>query len=227
MRAATPTAATARATPIRFYVFDLLYLDDVDLTPLSYVERRDALQRLDITGDPVDTPPYWTGDAGPALLDAARELGLEGVIAKRLDSPYQPGRRSRAWIKVPLTDSVEVIVAGYKTGGRRRETTITSLLIGMHDADDRLVYVGQVSTGFTEEALRDLQERLTALHESRSPFDGPVPRQHARQAQWVRPVLVADVTFRSWTPDCRLRLPSWKGMRIDRDAEAVRLPARP
>jgi bifunctional non-homologous end joining protein LigD len=97
----------------------------------------------------------------------------------------------------------------------------------MRDADDRLVYVGQVSTGFTEGALRDLEERLMALHESRSPFDGPVPRQHARQAQWVRPVLVADVTFRSWTPDCRLRLPSWKGMRFDRDAEDVRLPARP
>jgi bifunctional non-homologous end joining protein LigD len=224
MRTSVPTAAALRATPVRFYLFDLLYLDGTDLTPLPYVERRDALQRLDITGDPVDTPPYWTGDAGPALLDAAKELGLEGVIAKRLASPYQPGRRSPAWIKVPLTNTAEVVVAGYKPGGRRRTTTIASLLVGMYDGSDRLVYVGQVSTGFTEDALRDLEERLEGLRSAGSPFDGPVPREHARQAVWVRPALVADVTFRAWAPDCRLRLPAWKGLRPDRDAEDVRLP---
>jgi bifunctional non-homologous end joining protein LigD len=94
----------------------------------------------------------------------------------------------------------------------------------MYDANDRLVYVGQVSTGFSEEALRDLQERLEELREPGSPFDGPVPREHARQAQWVRPVLVADVTYRSFTHDRRLRQPSWKGLRPDRDAAEVRLP---
>jgi bifunctional non-homologous end joining protein LigD len=225
MRTPVPTAAAVRAKPVRFYLFDLLYLDGTDLTPLPYVERREALQRLEISGDPVDTPPYWTGDAGPALLDAAEELGLEGVIAKQLPSPYQPGRRSPAWIKVPLTNTVEVVVAGYKPGGRRRSTPIASLLVGMHDENDRLVYVGQVSTGFSDEALRDLQERLAGLREPSSPLDGPVPREHARQAEWVRPVLVADVTFRSWTHDSRLRQPSWKGLRPDRDATDVRLPS--
>jgi bifunctional non-homologous end joining protein LigD len=224
MRTPVPTAAAVRAKPVRFYLFDVLYLDGTDLTPLPYVERREALQRLEVSGDPVDTPPYWTGDAGPALLDAAHELGLEGVIAKKLASPYQAGRRSPAWIKVPLTDTVEVVVAGYKAGGRRRSTTIASLLVGMYDANDRLVYVGQVSTGFDEEALRDLQERLEDLGEPGSPFDGPVPREHARKAQWVRPVLVADITYRSWSHDCRLRQPSWKGLRPDRDAAEVRLP---
>ena len=225
IRTPAPTAAAVRAKPVRFYLFDLLHLDGVDLTPLPYVERREALQRLAITGDPVDTPPYWTGDAGPALLDAAQELGLEGVIAKQLASAYQPGRRSPVWIKVPLTNTAEVVVAGYKAGGRQRSTAIGSLLIGMYDASDRLVYVGQVSTGFSAEDLRDLQGRLTNLREPGSPFGGPVPRQHARQAQWVRPVLVADVTFRSWTPDGRLRQPSWKGLRPDRDAGEVRLPS--
>jgi len=225
MRTTVPTAAAVRETPIRFYLFDLLYLDGTDLTSLPYVERRDALQRLDITGDPVDTPPYWTDDAGPALLDAAKELGLEGVIAKRLASPYQPGRRSPTWIKVPLTNTAEVVVGGYKSGRRRRSTTIASLLVGMYDVSNRLVYVGQVSTGFTDDALRDLQERLEGLREPGSPFDGPVPRHHARQAEWVRPVLVADVTFRSRTPDWRLRQPSWKGLRPDRDPAEVRLPS--
>jgi bifunctional non-homologous end joining protein LigD len=224
MRTPVPTAAAVRATPVRFYVFDLLYLDGVDLTPLSYVDRRDVLQRLDITGEPISTPPYWTGDAGPALLDAAQELGIEGVIAKQLDSPYQPGRRSPAWVKVPLTRTAEVVVAGYKTGGRRRSTTIASLLLGMYDADGRLAYVGQVSAGFAEDDLRDLQERLEGLRRPDTPFDGPVPRQHAREAEWVRPEIVADVTFRSWTRDRRLRQPSWKGLRPDRDAVDVRLP---
>jgi bifunctional non-homologous end joining protein LigD len=213
-----------RTKPVRFYLFDLLYLDGTDLTPLPYVDRREALQRLHITGDPVDTPPYWTGDAGPALLDAARELGLEGVMAKQLASPYQPGRRSPAWIKVPLTATAEVIICGYKEGGRRRSTTIGSLLVGMFDPNDRLTYVGQVSTGFSEQDLRHLQKRLTDLRQPKSPFDVPMPRQHARQAEWVRPVLVAEVTFRSWTHDCRLRQPSWRGLRPDRDAVEVRLP---
>jgi bifunctional non-homologous end joining protein LigD len=225
MRTPVPTAAAVRTKPVRYYLFDLLYLDGTDLTPLPYVDRREILQRLHVTGDPIDTPPYWTGDAGPALLDAARELGLEGVMAKQLASPYQPGRRSSAWIKVPLTTTAEVIVAGYKTGVRRRSTTIGSLLVGMFDANDRLVYVGQVSTGLSDEDLRHLQKRLTELRQPKSPFDVPAPRQHARQAEWVRPVLVAEVTFRSWTHDCRLRQPSWKGLRPDRDAAEVRLPS--
>ena len=225
MRTPVPTAAAVRTTPVRFYLFDLLYLDGTDLTQLPYVDRRELLQRLDVTGDPVDTPPYWTGDAGPALLDAARELGLEGVMAKQLASPYQPGRRSSAWIKVPLTTTADVVVGGYKVGGRRRSTTIGSLLVGMFDANDRLAYVGQVSTGFSEQDLRHLQKRLNELRQPTSPFDIPVPRQHARQAEWVRPELVAEVTVRSWTHDSRLRQPSWKGLRPDRDAVEVRLPS--
>ncbi len=225
MRTPVPSASLVRASPVRFYVFDLLHLDGTDLMPLPYVERRDALQRLDVTADTVDTPPYWTGDAGPALVAAARDLGLEGVIAKQLASTYQPGRRSPAWIKVPLTRTLEVIVAGYKPGGGRRSGMISSLLLGMHDAGDRLTYVGQVNTGFTEATLHDLQQRLDPLRQPTSPFDQPVPRQHARHAQWVAPVLVADVTFRSWTPDRRLRQPSWKGLRNDRDPAEVRLPS--
>jgi bifunctional non-homologous end joining protein LigD len=220
-RMRTPSPGTA---PVRFYLFDLLHLDGTDLTPLPYAERRNTLQRLDLTGDTVDTPPYWTGDAGPALIATAREMGLEGVIAKELGSTYQPGRRSPAWIKVPLTRTTEVIVAGYKPGAGRRSGTIGSLLLAMYDPDGRLTYVGQVSTGLTDATVRDLQQRLDPLRTPTTPFDRPVPRQHARHAEWVRPVLVADVSFRSWTPDRRLRQPSWRGLRDDRRPAEVRLP---
>jgi bifunctional non-homologous end joining protein LigD len=125
---------------------------------------------------------------------------------------------------VPLTTTTEVIVAGYKAG-RRRRTTIGSLLVGMFDANGRLTYVGQVSTGFSDEDLHHLQKLLTDRRQPTSPFDVPAPRQHAREAEWVRPDLVAEVTFRSWTQDCRLRQPSWKGLRPDRDAVEVRLPS--
>jgi bifunctional non-homologous end joining protein LigD len=224
MRTPAPSASLVGAAPVRFYLFDLLHLDGTDLMPRSYVERRDALQRLDLTGDTVDTPPYWTGDAGPALVAAAGELGLEGVIAKQLASPYHPGRRSPAWIKVPLTATVEVLVAGYKPGAGRRSGTIGSLLLGMYAADGQLTYVGQVSAGLTEATLRDLQQRLGPLRQPGSPFAQPVPREQARHAEWVRPVLVADVAVRSWTPQGRLRQPSWRGLRNDRDPAEIRLP---
>lgn len=222
MRARVPTATAVNASPVRFYLFDLLYLDGTDLTPQPYVERRDALQRLALTGDTVETPPYWTGDAGPALLDAARELGIEGVIAKQLASTYQPNRRSTAWIKVPLTETTEVILAGYKPGAGRRSGMIGSLLVGMYDVDGQLCYVGQVNTGLTDEISRDLMHHLEPWRRPTSPFDKPVPRQHARDAEWVRPELVAEVTYRSWTPDGRLRQPSWKGLRTDVDPTEVK-----
>jgi bifunctional non-homologous end joining protein LigD len=212
-------------TPVRFYVYDLLHLDGADLMPLPYTERRDALQRLDLSGDVVDTPPYWTGDAGPALVAAARELGLSGVVAKRLAAPYQPGRRSPAWVRVPLTSTAEVVVGGYKPGAGRRSGTVGSLLLGMYDVAGGLAYVGQVGTGLADEALPDLHRRLDALRQPTSPFAGPVPRQHARESTWVRPALVGEVAFRAWTPERRLRQPSWKGLRTDRDPAEVRLPS--
>ncbi|PWR06515.1 DNA ligase [Micromonospora acroterricola] len=223
MHVRTPSAGLVGTTPVRLYVFDLLHLDGRDLTPLPYTERRTALEQLELSGDSVDTPPSWTGDAGRDLATAAADLGLEGVVAKQLDSPYEPGRRSPAWVKVPLNDTVEVIVGGYKPGAGRRAGTIGSLLLGMYDPDDRLTYIGHVGTGFTQTALRDLQQRLDPLRRPDTPFHSPVPREHTRDAVWVDPALVGDVTFRSWTPDHRLRHPSWKGLRSDREPAEIRL----
>ncbi|MGN9777633.1 non-homologous end-joining DNA ligase [Micromonospora sp. H33] len=223
MHVRTPSAGLISKTPVRLYLFDLLHLDGQDTTSLPYAERRDALQELQLSGDSIDTPPYWTGDAGRDLATAAADLGLEGVVAKQLRSPYEPGRRSPAWVKVPLNDTVEVIVGGYKPGAGRRAGTIGSLLLGMYDRHDNLTYVGHVGTGFTQTVLRDLQERLNSLRRADSPFGSPVPREHARHAVWVDPVLVGDVAFRTWTPDRRLRHPSWKGLRSDREPAEIRL----
>ncbi|WBB67898.1 non-homologous end-joining DNA ligase [Micromonospora sp. WMMD812] len=223
MHVRAPSAALVKATPVRVYLFDILHLDGRDTTPLPYAERRAALQELDLGGESVDTPPYWTGDAGRDLATAAADLGLEGVVAKQLGSSYAPGRRSPAWVKVPLNETVEVIVGGWKPGAGRREGAIGSLLLGMYDRAGRLTYIGHVGTGFTQAALRDLRQRLDPLRRRDSPFASPVPREHARHAVWVDPVLVGDVTFRSWTPDQRLRHPSWKGLRSDREPAEIRL----
>ena len=223
MHVRTPAAALVAATPVRLYLFDLLHLDGRDTTSLPYTDRRAALEELDLSGESVETPPYWTGEAGRDLATAAAELGLEGVVAKRLGAAYEPGRRASAWVKVPLNETVEVVVGGWRPGAGRRAGTIGSLLLGMYDPRDRLVYVGQVGTGFTQTVLRDLQQRLEPLTRRDPPFDPPVPREHARQAVWVDPVLVGDVTFRSWTPDRRLRHPSWRGLRSDREPAEIRL----
>jgi bifunctional non-homologous end joining protein LigD len=225
MHVRAPSAALVSTTPVRLYLFDLLHLDGRNIAALPYTERRSALQELELSGQSVDTPPYWTGDAGRDLATAAADLGLEGVVAKQLGSSYEPGRRSPAWVKVPLNDTIEVIVGGYKPGAGRRAGTIGSLLLGMYDPQDRLTYIGHVGTGFTQTVLRDLQQRLKPLSRPDSPFDSPVPREHARHAVWVDPVLVGDVAFRSWTPDRRLRHPSWKGLRSDREPAEIRLQA--
>jgi bifunctional non-homologous end joining protein LigD len=222
-RAKLPSSRAAVAASVRFYLFDVLHLDGVDMTLLPYTARRDALQRLDLTGDTVDTPPYWTGDSGPALVTAARELGLPGVIAKRLASPYQPGRRSPAWVRYPVVHTARVVVAGFTAGRGRRAETLGSLLLGMYDGEDRLRYVGQVSTGFTEASLRQLRERLDPLRQPAPALHPPVPAAQSASAQWVRPVLVADVAYRSWTPDRRLRHPVWRGLRDDSDPAQVHL----
>lgn len=223
MHVRAPAAALVASTPVRYYLFDLLHLDGRDMTALPYTERRAALENLGLSGGSVETPPYWTGEAGRDLATAAAELGLEGVVAKRLGSAYEPGRRGSAWVKVPLNETVEVIVGGWKPGAGRRAGAIGSLLLGMYDEHDRLQYIGHVGTGFTQTVLRDLGARLEPLARPDPPFADPVPRDQARHAVWVDPVLVGDVTFRSWTPDRRLRHPSWKGLRSDRDPAEIRL----
>jgi bifunctional non-homologous end joining protein LigD len=223
MHVRVPTPALLARVPVRLYVFDLLQLGTRSTLDLPYARRRTLLEQLDLDGGVASTPPFRADEAGAGLLASAAELGLEGVIAKRLDSPYRPGARSRDWIKAPLNTAVEVVVAGWKPGVGRRAGMIGSLLLGRYDPAGRLVYVGHVGTGFTQRALAELGRQLRPLARTTAPFDAPVPRAHARDAHWVEPRLVGEVTYRTVTPDGRLRHPAWRGLRPDKEPREARM----
>ncbi|HYU60693.1 MAG TPA: non-homologous end-joining DNA ligase [Solirubrobacterales bacterium] len=212
----------AEHTPVTYMAFDLLYLAGRVLFDAPYTERRIALESLELAGPHWQTPSHHVGD-GAALLEASRERGLEGIIAKRLDSRYLPGRRSRTWLKVKNVRSQEVVIGGWLPGKGRREGAIGALLAGHYDRGGdapQLRYAGKVGTGFRDEDLRMLAERLEPLRIESSPFAG---RQPARGAIFVEPRFVAEVEFSEWTAAGTLRQPSYKGLRDDKDAlEVVR-----
>lgn len=223
MHVKAPTPALIERVPVRLQVFDVLHLDRKSTMDQPYSRRRELLDGLGLDFDGVRTPGYWI-DAGDEVMASARELGLEGVVAKRLTSTYQPGRRSPAWVKTPLNNTIEVVIAGWRPGAGRREGMIGSLLLAAHDTAGGLVYIGQVGTGFTDAALRELDRQLRSLTRDTSPYTVDIPRSVGRDARWVRPELVGEVEFRSWTGDHRLRHPAWRGLRPDRSPAEVRLP---
>lgn len=222
MHVQRPPAALRERVPVTYLVFDLLHLGDESLLRRTYAERRAALEDLGLHGPSWDTPPAFDGD-GAAALDVSQAQGLEGVIAKRRDSTYEPGRRSKHWVKVKHLRMQEVVIGGWRAGEGRRGGGIGSLLLGVPDADGRLVYAGHVGTGFTARMLDDLGAALKRLARETSPFADEVPRAHARDAHWVTPRLVGEVVFTEWTRDGRLRHPSWRGLRPDKTpADVVR-----
>jgi bifunctional non-homologous end joining protein LigD len=216
MHVRTPTPALLSRVPVQLYVFDVLHRANESTVDLPYTRRRELLEELAIEEQVARTPPWWADEAGADLMRTAAELGLEGVVAKRLNSPYQPGIRSRFWVKEPLNRTVEVVVAGWRPGTGRRSGRIGSLLLGRYDPAGRLTYVGNVGTGFTDRMLADLAKQLEPLRRNNSPFEPPVPREHARDAYWVEPRLVGEVIYRTLTPDGHLRHPAWRGLRPDK-----------
>lgn len=204
----------ASTDPVVYVIFDLLHLDGRPTTQLPYLERRRLLESLQLNGDSWQTPRYFTG-SGADLLAASKEQGLEGIVAKRLNSRYRPGHRSPEWRKIKNIRTQEVIVGGWRPGNGRRSGTIGSLLMGVPD-DSGLRYVGSVGTGFSEATLSDLLARVERLGQDSSPFDGELPRADVRDARWIRPELVGEVTYAERTPDGRLRHPSWRGLRPDK-----------
>jgi len=214
----------AQEVPVVLVLFDLLWLDGRSLMHLPYDERRARLEALELSGPNWQTPAAHHGD-GAALLEATARQGLEGLIAKRRDSPYEPGRRTGAWIKVKNVNRQEVVIAGWLPGEGRRKTRIGALVVGVHDETDPpspLRYAGRVGTGFTDRILDELRERLEPLRTDHSPF-GHHPQGLPRNVQWVTPVLLAEVEYGEWTSDGLLRHPSFKGLREDKDpADVVR-----
>ena len=202
--------------PVVYMVFDLLHLDDRDVTQLPYEERRGLLESLDLAGPHVQVSPSFRGQ-GKVLLATP---GLEGVVAKRLGSPYEPGARSRAWLKVKTQRRQELVIGGWTPGKGARRGRIGSLLVGYHDQPrgTEFRYAGNVGTGFTEQALDDLQRLLEPFRMDASPFSERVPK---KDATFVEPKFVCEVEFSEWTSDGKLRHPSFKGLREDKDPRDV------
>jgi bifunctional non-homologous end joining protein LigD len=212
----------AATIPVTYLAFDVLQVDGVALTARPYFERRKTLNTIISNGPRWLAPPNFPGPDLDAVRAASVANGLEGVVAKRLDSVYEPGTRPGSWLKVKNQLQQEVVVAGWKPGKGNRAGLVGSLLVGVHSAAS-LVYAGHVGTGFSDPVLRMLTRRLEALRRPDSPFDGPVPAEYARPAVWVEPRLVIEVTFDRWTRAGRMRAPAYRGLRDDKDpADVVR-----
>lgn len=211
---------TGPVVSIAYLAFDLLRLERRWLLDSLYHERRTLLESLELAGPNWSTPPAFYG-AGEAALETSRTQELEGVVAKRLDSVYEPGRRSPAWVKVKNVRTQAVVIGGWRTGKDSRSSTFGSLLCGVHDDEGRLCYVGRVGSGFDASTLQDLSRRLADLRRRASPFDADVPSEDRRDAHWVEPVLVGEVVFAGWTTDRRLWHPRWRGLRPDLDPRDV------
>lgn len=225
MHVLRPTSALRAEVPVTFYLFDVLSLDGHSTTSLPYVERRAVLDALGFSGPRVQVPPYWTDVGGDRMLDLAREHHLEGVVAKRIDSTYRPGRRSPTWIKHPLRANTEAVVVGCVDGTGSARGGVGSLLLGAYDDGGRLTYIGHVGTGFTGAGRRALRAQLTQLERPTSPLAAPPPTRGIKGAHWVSPELVGDVEFREYAGGS-LRHPAWKGLRDDKSPREVDLPGR-
>ena len=212
--------ALGKATPIVCMLFDVLWLDDGPVIDRPYHERRDLLAELELNEGCWRTPPHHTCDeaSGAAVLRSATKLGLEGIVAKKIDSAYLPGIRSDAWRKTRIDKRQEFVIGGWTPGKGRREGEIGALLVGYHGADGLLHYAGKVGTGFDAAEGRRLRERFGKLARTRGAFLEKVPD---KLAQFVEPELVCEVKFTEWTHEDILRHPSYQGLREDKDPRTV------
>ncbi len=221
MHVSSPSAVRrlSASTPVVYAIFDLLYLDGHSLMGLPYSERRRRLDGLGIGGAAWRVPAAHPG-VGAQLLEATRAQGLEGMVAKRLDSVYESGRRPGAWIKIKNTRRQELVIGGWIPGAGRRTDRIGALLMGYYQ-NGSFRYAGRVGTGFTEATLEELAARLAPLRRDDSPFDsGP---KLPRGLVFVEPCLVAEIEFTEWTSDGVMRAPSFKGLREDKSPRDVAL----
>lgn len=207
--------------PLVYYAFDLIELDGEQLCELPLEERKARLERL-LDGRVRSVRLSESFDDGPALLQAIKEQELEGVMAKRADSRYVPGRRTKDWLKIKAHGRQEFVVAGYTRGAGRRAGTFGSLVLGVNE-DGRLRYVGNVGTGFDDAEIRRLLALLRPLHRDTPPFPEmpKMPRVRRGDVQWVEPKLVAEVSFGEWTHDGHVRHPVYQGLRDDKAVRDV------
>jgi bifunctional non-homologous end joining protein LigD len=215
---ATQAKRLAKASPVTYMIFDLLWLDGHSLMGLPYRDRRELLLALALNGEAWQTPEQLQGKGNDVLAATARQR-LEGIVAKRLDSLYEPGARPTSWVKVKNVGRQELVVGGWVPGEGKRERRIGALLVGVYEPDGAFRYAGRVGTGFSEAELDRLAKLLAPLQRDDSPFTaGEAP---PRGAVFCEPQLVAEVEFTEWTAAGSLRHPSYKGLRDDKAATEV------
>lgn len=209
----------ARENPVTLMLFDLLWLDGHSLLDRPYEERRALLDELDLAGgEHWDVPAFHVG-AGTALLRATAEQDLEGIIAKRLGSPYEPGARAQNWRKIKNTRRQEVVIGGLLPGRGRRSGSFGSVQVGVYDDDGNLQYAGGVGSGFNETTLKQVLREAEGLDVDESPFQGD--RQPPKETRLLAPELVCEVEFMEWSRDGSLRHPTFKGLRFDKDPREI------
>ena len=210
----------AKTYPAQLMLFDILELNGRSLIKKPYQERRQILEAVvsPMPGSRIQVPPIFDGDL-EAARQTADQLRLEGVVAKRRDSIYQPGRRAHTWLKIKSRRMQEVVIGGWREGQGRRSGGVGSLLMGLPTGDG-LHYLGRVGSGFNDRQLDDIQAKLERLGRKTSPFID-VPREDARDAHWVTPSLVGEVSYGELTEPGRLRHPVWRGLRRDKAADEV------
>lgn len=222
--------ARVKQQPVDYVIFDLLHLDGRCVRDLPYTKRRELLEGLGLDGARWRTPRYRHG-GGADLLEAARRQGLEGIVAKRCDSPYRPGKRTGEWVKTRVWRRQEFVIGGYIPGEGRRAKRVGSLLVGYYDKRrselrkgqrQELHFAGGVGSGLKEDELDFLTRELHKRVRPDSPFDVGAPSgPKAKLAVWCRPELVCEVSWTEWTREGTLRQPAFKGMRDDKDPREV------
>ncbi|QJW47130.1 DNA ligase [bacterium BFN5] len=212
--------------PVTYIIFDILVINGDLLLDQNYTERRSKLESLNLSGPHWQVPDYTVG-AGDAMLAATRALGLEGIMAKRLDSAYHPGQRSGDWLKIKNVASQELVIGGWVPGKGNRQGTIGAILVGYYDhtpekakklrQPQQLIYAGKVGSGFNKTILEKFQQSFKPLVRHSSPFNENTPRN----AHFVEPRLVGEFEFTEWTSNHTLRHPVFKGFRTDKDPYQV------
>ena len=213
---ARPSEALLAAVPAYFCLFDVLWAGNRDTRPLPLLERKGILRSLLSFDNPLRYTEHRDTD-GEAYYREACRLGWEGLIAKRADSPYRAGR-TRDWLKFKCITGQEFVIGGF-TDPQRSRIGFGALLLGYYDNSDRLAYAGKVGTGFDNQTLRSLHDRLAAIERPTPAFGvGKLPRS---RVHWVEPQLVGQVAFTEWTDAGELRHPRFQGMRDDKDPREV------
>ncbi|HEX8525085.1 MAG TPA: non-homologous end-joining DNA ligase [Tepidisphaeraceae bacterium] len=206
-----------KEVPAFYVLFDVLYLDGKSTMKLPYIERRRLLEELTVAG------PYWQRTPahrgqGKAMLEAAQQNHLEGIVVKKVDGTYTPGRRSDCWIKIKIVQRQELVIGGWIPEQGHRTTHVGALLMGYYDCDGNLRYAGSVGTGFTEKTHADLTTLFRKHTQSASSFADPLPK---KGIIYLDPALVAEIEYRRWPEGGHMQQGSYKGLRMDKRAREV------